>query len=169
MSQIVIYPRLYTTRRPEGNGVIVTKGDATIETLYNFHVTNTINTTTWPFRKEVLDSALRLFGNFEDWLNDQLKNPRVVGYNQDFIKDCLLFTRTGRRELSVQNWLELVTESDNIQSSTEFSKVSSLHPSLNRGEASIQLIQNWCSHPSGIEDLIWSLHILFGYSRPRIK
>lgn len=165
MSQITIYPRLYTTRRANGEGVLVSKGDATVETLYEFHVNRTINTTAWPYRKQVLETALSLFGNFEQWLKDQYNNSRVSGHNEEFLKDTLQFIRTGRRDLCLESWIELVAEGNDLGHAAELTRVSPSDLILKRGETTILLLQNWCSQPKGLEDLVGTLHILFGRSR----
>lgn len=165
MAQITIYPRLYTSRRATGGGVVVSKGDEAVQTLNDFLQNRSVNTLSWSYRRQVVDSALRLFGEFGPWLQDQLNNPRVVGYNLEFLKDTLQFIRTGKRDLCLANWLELVAEGDDLANAAEISRTRVNNFASVRGETTVQLIQAWCTHPGGIEDLAGTLHILFGRSR----
>lgn len=165
MPQITIHPRLYTSRRASGGGVVVSKGDEAVQTLNEFLQNRMVNTFSWSYRRQVLDSALRLFGEFGPWLQDQLNNPRIVGYNLEFLKDTLQFIRTGRRDLCLANWFELVAEGDDSANAAEISRSRiNNFPSV-RGETTVQLLQAWCGHEGGIEDLVGTLHILFGRSR----
>lgn len=165
MPQITIYPRLYTSRRAAGGSVVVSKGDEAVQTLNEFLQNRSVNTLSWSYRRQVVDSALRLFGEFAPWLQDQLNNPRVVGYNLEFLKDTLQFIRTGKRDLCLANWLELVAEGDDLANAAEISRTRVDNFTSVRDETTVQLIQAWCAHPGGIEDLVGTLHILFGRSR----
>lgn len=165
MSTITLYPRFYTTRREGGVGVVVSKGDMAVVALNEFLVDYSINTTGWQYRKQILDNAIRLFGDFQGWLQDQLHNPRIVGYNLEFLKDTLQFIRTGQRDMCLANWIELVAEGNDLAKSPEIVKTKANHFSLEKGEDLISVIQRWCSHKDGIEDLAGTLNILFGQSR----
>jgi hypothetical protein len=165
MSTITIYPRLYTSRRATGEGVVVSKGDEAVQALHEFLVNRTVNTLRWDYRRQVVDSGVRLFGEFSGWLQDQLNNPRCVGYNLEFLKDTMQFIRTGQRELCLANWIELVAEGDDLANAAQISKTRANNFALGYGESTVKLLQGWCSHPGGIEDLAGTLHILFGRSR----
>lgn len=172
MSQIIVYPRHFTSRSPVGNGVVVSRGDETLETLYQFFMDPNVNSTSWTYRKRVLDTALRLFGDFGEWLNDQRSNPRISGYNLEFLKDTLNFIRTGRRVLSIQTAIELVSENipHGITAAANQSTPSELI--LGRETSTISIIQAWCGQPAlfedrarGFEDLLLSMYVFFGASR----
>ncbi len=164
MSQITVYPRLYTSRRDIGGSVLVSKGDATVETLYGFLVNRSVNVGSWEFQKRVLEAALRLFGNFDEWLRDQRDNPRVVGFNADFITDTLNFIQTGERQMAVQNWLELVSEGDDTVHSVSPTKYLAARRS-GSDQTTVRVLKDWCSQPNGLEDLLCSLNVFFGHSR----
>lgn len=162
---IITYPRLYTSRLSADQDVVRSLGDATVAMLYELHVNRTVNTAGWTYRKQVLDTATRLFGDFAAWLSDQVRNPRVVGYNYQFLEDTLHFIRTGERELSVQNWLELVAEEDDFVKSPVPVKDRPQTIKLRQGETTATLLQKWCAQPNGFEDLVCSLQLLFGHAR----
>lgn len=165
MSQITVYPRLYTTRSPVGSGVIASKGDATLDSLYKFYLDHSVNNSTWSYRRRVLESALRLFGDIREWMRDQRNNPRIVGYNLEFLKDTLDYIRTGKRQMSISTWIELVAEAtDHAPIPTHLTAPPlALEPS----DTTVQLLQRWCAQADGkgFEDLLYTLHVLFGPAR----
>jgi hypothetical protein len=165
MPQIQVYPRFYTSRSPNGSGLVMSKGDATVVTLNGFLYDRTANINGWQYRREVIESALRLFGDFTDWMRDQLNNPAVVGYNLEFIKDTMQFIRTGHRDLCLANWIELVAENDDLAAAAQVSRLKLADVGLKHDETTVQLIQKWVSQPNGLYDLIGTLNILFGQAR----
>lgn len=163
MSTITIYPRLYTTRRPFGDGVVTSQGDETVNTLFGFLQDRTVNTTGWTYRNKVFQCALRMFGDIDQWFKDQRNNPRITGYNLEFLKDTLQYIRTGVRELSIESWVELVAEENSHAAEPTHLIGKSL--ALGPQENTIKLLQAWCSRNGGFEDLVGTLHVLFGSAR----
>jgi hypothetical protein len=162
---LTVYPRQYTTRRPGEAGVVHSTGDASVQTLYELHESRSTNTSSWAFRKMVLDCALRLFGDFATWFEDQKRNPNLVGYNQEFLKDTLNFIHGGDRLMSVVVWTDLLGHTGTIG---KVSRPMDLNPSrvdLGRGETTVQILQQWLSRPRGIDDLLQTLYLLFGQAR----
>ena len=164
MSGIISYPRCYVTADKQGDSVIVSTGDQTVQQLYDVFVNRTVPTNSWQFRKQVLLTALRLFGDFAEWLNLQSRNQMVVGNNAVFIHDTLNFIRTGQRELSVENWIELINETEDVRQ-TPGLRNGQTSFTLIAGETTVQLLQAWVAQPAGLQDLVCTLHVLFGQSR----
>ncbi len=162
MTQKINYPRLFISLA-DGQGEIQSQGDETISTLYKLYTDPTINTATWQFRSAVFLQALRLFGNFPDWLAMQRQNSKLVGFNHDFIRDTLDYIRTGVRKAAPINWLELVNESSDRLVPAQHVDTSDLR--LKPGENTIPLLVAWNRHPNGFEDFITTLYVLFGPAR----
>lgn len=163
---IIVYPRLYTSRLSEGEGVVVSQGDESVELLYKVFVDSNTNTRAWPFHRSVLINALRLFGDLKDWAQEQLSNPNVVGYNRQFIIDTLNYLETGTRELSVQTWSDLVSEGGAGHHAHAIpQRLLDNKLLLKSSESSLQLLQKWAAHEGGMADLITTLHLLFGKAR----
>lgn len=160
---LISYPRCYVSV-DKSDGVIISKGDQTVQYLYDFHVNRTGNTTNWQFRKQVLQSALRLFGELDQWLLLQARNPRVAGNNAAFIHDTLNFIRTGERQLAIENWIELLDEDDDMSPIPTLGHAKETF-ALHAGETTIQLLQNWAKQAGGMQDLLCTLHVLFGQAR----
>jgi hypothetical protein len=163
---IVVYPRLYTSRLPEGVDVVVSQGDESIELLHKLMIDGNTNTRSWPFYRNVLLNANRLFGDLRQWFQDQIHNPNIFGYNQQFITDTLNFIETGQRELSVLSWTDLVTSGgDNHNARSVPSRLINSKSSLRSSVSSLELLQRWVSQPGGFEDLLNTLYLLFGKAR----
>jgi hypothetical protein len=164
-NKFTVYPRLYTSRSP-GSGVVSSTGDVTVDTLHGFLTSRSVNTSAWDFKKRVLLSAVRLFGDFNQWIKDQRNNPQITGWNLGFLADTLQYIRTGVRDVSVQNWVDLLAESN--QHSPQANHLTTPTLALAASETTIMLIQQWCSHPGGLEDMLATLHVLFGSARQKL-
>lgn len=163
---IIVYPRLYTSRLSEGAGVQVSSGDESIEILFQALMDHTTNTNSWPFHRSVLTNALRLFGDLRTWLIEQQANPNLVGYNRQFLNDTINFITTGKRELSVQTWYDLVSEGGVGHHAHAIpQRLVDNKRVLESSESSLELLQAWVSQPNGLEDLLNTLHLLFGKAR----
>ncbi len=161
-----VYPRLYTSRHEGGEGVVVSEGDQSIELLYKQFIDRSTNTNTWPFTRTVLLNALRVFGDFRDWLDDQKSNPNIVGYNRQFLADTLCFIETGKRELSVHSWFDLVSEGGASHHAHAVpQRLLDSKQLLASSESSLELLQKWIAQPNGLEDLLNTMHLLFGKAR----
>lgn len=160
---IIVYPRLYTSRLSGGEGVQVSQGDESIELLYKVLVDRNTNTRAWPFHASVLENAMRLFGDFREWAQEQLSNPNVIGYNRQFIQDTFNFIENGQRELSVQAWLDLVSEGGAGHHAHAIpQRLLDTKLLLQSSQSSLELIQKWVSRRNGLEDLLNTMHLLFG-------
>lgn len=165
MAKVVIYPRLYVGQEKEGYGVVISEGDAIVGELWEKKLNPTINTFDWGYTEKVLESAIRLFGNFEDWLTLQRQNPKIVGYNLEFLVDTLRFIRTGQRELSIATWEQLLTEATGPQLSPLKTNARPSDLQLLPEERKYQIFKTWLSKPNGVTDMIQTLHLVFGHSR----
>lgn len=143
-----------------------------VEGLYDRYIKRIGETISPEFRKEVLIVALKAFGtpNFELWVSSQRQSPAVGDTHNQFIDDTLHFIAEGRRSMRVENWDALVTSDDSgerLSGHTEFAKEFFGFPSNGyhrepRNRELIDVIQQWCSKPGGIEDMLCTMHVLFG-------
>lgn len=171
MPNINRYPRGYI--RPIGSNLLDSKGieiievasDPELANLYKLYMSRSVNRNSWDYRALVIKCVSRLFSDFRSWLYLQITaNDAIYGLNLEFLKDTLLFIRTGERELPISSWLELLLE----------------HPDENHGTANMaraeefqlgnpleldNVIGMWCSHPGGFEDMLCTAHVLFGASK----
>lgn len=122
------------------------------------------------FRETVLKIALGAFGteDFKQWVDVQFKGPATGELHADFIYDTLNFIQTGQRKLTLMNWIPMLTLSEAGSNITVADKeiIKSFFIDSRNGLAKniklVDVLQRWCSHPGGFEDLVQSLHVLFG-------
>lgn len=172
MSNIVqIYPRGYSSIRTTVNPTFVNSdGDETLSQLYRLYVSRSVNTDSWEFRKRVIACVSPFFGELELWFSQQyVENNFVYGLNFEFLQDTLRFIRTGKREMSVLTWLELVLDNPKvILGSANRHRLSlvSLTPFEQEDFKEGGMLARWLSYPSGFDDLVMSSYLLFGEARP---
>jgi hypothetical protein len=144
-----------------------------IEALYSQYIKNSVNSNSTEFRKNLLVVALSAFGtnNFATWYFMQFKSPAASSLHNDFLTDTLRFIMHGSRHMSLETWmalLQITDEGNNIGNISElakdFFKVQKNSNSLIAEDnyKLLDIIQMWCSKPNGLEDLLVTLHILFG-------
>lgn len=164
---IIVYPRLYTSGNSESNEVVMSSGDVPVGLLYQLLMDQGVNHQSWDhFYAPVLKSALRLFGDFGQWLVLQNQNPNLVGYSREFLKDTLDFIRTGKRSIGVHLWMDLIADGGDLHHPRAVPfKLLSTPIQANASEATVQVLHSWISRHNGLEDLLVSLHLLFGAAR----
>lgn len=157
---------------PGTSGKVNMMANPHVEGLYVEYIKKTIMSGSFEFRKKVLHAALHAFGtaDFNIWFEAQFKTPACGDLHKRFLDDILKFIVTGRRDMSLENWGSLITitdEGDNIGSISDYAKDffgigkgARVHDRQNY--LLTEIIQRWCSQPNGFEDLLGTLHILFG-------
>lgn len=143
-----------------------------VEALYAQYIRRAPDTQSFEFRKKVLIVALHAFGTrqFDFWYHMQCKSPMVGDLHQRFLEDTLRFIATGRRELALETWNALVTVDDTGDHSGQLSLFAREFFGMGRDGTSsatcntaiVDVIQQWCGFPNGMEDLLGTLHLLFG-------
>lgn len=156
----------------------------TIETLYAKYIRNAAESMSFDFRKRLWIVALQAFGtnNFRYWYEQQHLSPRAGDMHRRFLEDTLRFIVTGKqRSLDiVTGWNVLVTLEDSTDSAGRVSDISQelfrdfgmgCSDGLEVAETNARpanfidtadVIQAWVSRVNGTEDLLLSLHVLFG-------
>lgn len=160
-----VYPRLFTSRH-DGEGVLVSQGDESVELLYKVLVDRDTNTNSWPFRQNILLNAVRLFGDFRVWVQEQLANPNLIGYNRRFIADILNFIENGTRELPLSTWADLLEEGGAGHHAHAIpQRLIDTKALFHSSDDSLRLLQKWISQRNGFEDMLVTMHLLFGKAR----
>jgi hypothetical protein len=152
----------------------VAEANAAVEMLHAQYVRRAAVTMSFEFREKVLIAALDAFGtvSFTDWYHSQPESPAFGDTHQRFLDDTLRFILQGRRYLSLESWASFLLPTDAGIRPVEggeieeefFSYMESAQP-VTGGTGTVLLadvIQQWTSRPGGIEDLLGTLHLLFG-------
>lgn len=161
---VSVSPRGYgIAGTPEG-GVKLGVADATVDQLHHFKTSTTKSLHAWPYRKQVLTAATRLFGrSFFSWVATQYRNPYLYGRNFEFLEDTLRFIVTGRRRMGVRSWAALMEEDpDKHPRIGNRQPGAGLIPTYPTGTTTANVLAEWCSHPGGFEDLMETLAVMYG-------
>lgn len=144
----------------------------TVQALYARYLKGGISTGDFGFRKQVLQAAFAAFGvsHFNEWFFAQYKSPLVTDLHGRFLEDTVRYLETGVRELAMETWGSLVgVAPDDSQVAAPSSYVHAYfgnsEPGITRqarDDSMVNTLQAWCSHPNGVEDLLGTLHLLFG-------
>lgn len=166
-----VYPRGFTSYRysPTAHEDFQAAGDSTIDALYRLYVGRSVNTDSWEFRKRVIAAASPLLGDLQLWMVQQMvQNNRLYGLNYQFLEDTIGFIRTGKRDMSVLTWMELMLDhpsevlgSANIHRLQKLNFTNDELESFSRGG----MVSQWLSHVNGFDDFITSMNILFGNAK----
>lgn len=142
-----------------------------IQELYSAYVREAADVGSFEFRERVFRQAKDAFGTawFDIWFQAQLTSPFVGALQRDFLDDCLGYLQTGKRKMALENWaplLEISNADEGLMQPSEtaakFFRLGQYRNGLQRQLSLEDLIQSWCSIPNGFEDLLGTLHILFG-------
>lgn len=142
-----------------------------VEALYANYIRRSATTGDFAFREQILKAAMSAFGtmSFEFWFLSQYKSPACGDLHNRFLTDTLRFIREGNRELSLETWSALLVitgENDPVGPMSEYAKVffgiTSNYGQGRQNTLLVDVLQQWCSHPNGMEDLLGTLHLLFG-------
>lgn len=144
-----------------------------VETLYSQYIKRSADTLSEEFREAVLICALQAFGttNFYSWYMTQLALPTISEEHVRFLGDIMRFIQTGSHEFRLETWAYLLkTSSEGLrpfqpcQTARDFffMKQGTTIPCDPSQYSLTNVIQRWCGQPQGIEDLLGTLHLLFG-------
>lgn len=171
--QFNVYPRGYMWEVPnteDVRGRIVPQAcHPEVKALLNLWQAPGITPNAWHFRAAAIACAARVFGDFEKWLMLQLTvNDRVYDLNLRFLEDTIQYIRTGRRATSVENWLMLVLDNQEPQDGVACLARARASVPFKAGEFD-NFIADWCQWPDGFDDMVCTMHVLFGASRSPVK
>ena len=122
------------------------------------------------FVSDVIAAAAQAFGTTDiyEWCFMQTKSPYFTADHRQFLNDTFEFIETGRRKFSHATWnkvlrVRMVNPQDALQpyNYQEFFRISS--PLQYKPSSHIYtLIERWLAQPGGFDDMLQTLHILFG-------
>ena len=127
---------------------------------------------TWKNTQRVLKTAMRLFNyNGANYLTKIDSESLDYDYKKEFILDTIRYIGTGKRKMSMSTWSTLITDHPEGSASEEdeadfFTKAFSENNVPTRID---NMIQKWCSYPGGLNDLMYTLNLLFGEIKIRLE
>ena len=158
--------------------------DLSITNIFRTYVENPDIIKDFDFVESIFKTAKVIFNtkSFYNWCSIQTENPYFTAIHKKFILDTLSFLDTGKREISISSWSNLIeikpityqdkstvfNYKDYFKNSNPLEPVSArpltIEESLNLCPwSSIDgLIVQFVKQPNGVEDLLYFLNIVFG-------
>ena len=147
-----------------------------VEGVYSDYIKKAVDTNTFEFRERVLSCAIDAFGTkcFLTWYLTQFSSPMASQLHNDFLEDTLRYISTGRRNMALETWQTLLRgtdEGNNIGKISQYAKeffhlgdgnVNLANIPHNPDFDILKIIQYWCEKNNGMEDMLCTMHILFG-------
>jgi hypothetical protein len=162
------YPNGYRVVSAFGANVPVSE-DQEVVTIFNLARNTPSLLNDWDFKDRVFRAAVRLMGTGREWFRTQSTNDALGTPEKEFLVDCLLFIKEGKRPYLVQsraalfNPPKLKSPSGLLiqakQSKTSIS-VTDLVKDISNTKSNF--IQEWVSWKGGLVDLVTALYIFFG-------
>ena len=147
-----------------GDGLIES-GDSRSNQFYSDVMTRNFNDKDWRDVSAVLDHAIIMFGDLKTWFAYQIKAKNLVkGHVAEYIIDTMGYVLDGKRTMSQESWLTLLTMTKGKAVIGNANYMSYAHDLLDRlyNYTDYELFQLWLSKRSGVLDIIDTLFILFG-------
>ena len=164
MPNVLQYPRgyvvSYPANREEEIDKTLEKGDVELNTLFNMYLTSTVNTDGWEYREKILQMAIRFFGDINRWFAMQANNACLYGNNYDFLTDLLNYVEGGERRLAVLSWEALLYDFPAALPQGVVGRT------FNVNYTTEEFLSKWCSRSLGFEDMLCTMHVLFGDALP---
>lgn len=134
----------------------------TVYDVYMERKSRIASTETFEFFKRAAETCAYTYGDFLQWARVHATAAKISATQFDFILDTIRFIKTGRRMMSLSNWARVVKFEPNLQV-TEAQHANR----LKLVERELEGLPNspiplWCSHESGLDDLITATAIMFG-------
>lgn len=148
--------------------LIISKPDAKVAELHRSNYTAFVNNDSFDFKKEAIESCIRLYGNFYKWLTYQLLHNRFVyGVNQEFLIDTLWYIKTGNRRMMLPVWESIITQYPDVGPNkptrlNDLVITDFLENDANRVNIYSNYISEWTSHSDGLYDMLYTTYLLFG-------
>lgn len=126
------------------------------------HTTTPVNS--WEWRSAAIETVLKLFSLTPNFFATQLTSgqpmpPRAL----DFLYSTLNFIRTGRRSLSVFNWIELLDYHPTLLPVVHRTQQDFMDDFGDLLRLPLpRLIALWLQQPMGLQDLILTAYVIFG-------
>lgn len=156
----------------QGNNPTVLDANQAIEMLYSQYIKRSADTLSFEFKEAVLIAGLQAFGalNFWSWYSTQLQLPTIGENHVRFLSDVCRFIQTGKHEFTLETWSHLLKpSSEGIRPFAPCETAKNFFGLYNRAfppdpsqYSLTNVFQRWVAQPQGLEDLLGTLHLLFG-------
>lgn len=164
--QHTFHPNMFQPEKPD------VEVNRNVEEIWSFYMRNKGALANFEFREKLLKTALTAFGtkDFMTWTRLQYEGPVSGELHTKFLDDMLNYILTGRRSLAVDAWSTMLVVRDIHNNVTPVPHRHFTHdffvdpnnPNRARNADLETVLILWTSHEGGFDDLIQTLHLLFG-------
>lgn len=149
------------------NKLIVSKPDLKVIELHRSNYTTFTNNESFAYKREVIKTCIRLYGNFYNWLTYQLTQNRFIyGVNQEFLIDTLWYIKTGERKMMLPVWESIIAQYPDMEGVKSVRLDDTMVENFLNNKTSANpysdYIAEWTSHVDGLSDMIYTTYLLFG-------
>lgn len=136
----------------------------TIEGLYTQWHKRTRKVGDADYLSDVYAACMNAFGtnSFYEWAYMQLENPYFTASHREFLNDMFSFILTGKRTYSYSAWAVALerrrADSEDKKTPYNYRDLIISGTPLTVTDA----VTRWSAHDGGVEDMITSLHLVFG-------
>ncbi len=119
------------------------------------------------FREDMLKVAIQAFGTNSalEWFAAQAKSPFLTSIHRQFLNDTLSFISTGKRAVSIESWLGLLSPREATAKDAETVLETNRYFVKNDFERIphklTATLSNWTGQANGFLDLMYFLGIVF--------
>lgn len=137
-----------------------------VEALYKAFMTQQRTPKSLDFIEDLYVIAVNAFGtaSFYDWLHMQTQNPYFTSDHRDFLNETLEFIFGRERLVSMGSWRMVVqlhmNETGPVTNDYRYQQFFLGRPPEEQAVTSV--VRRWIARPGGAQDLLATLHILFG-------
>lgn len=124
------------------------------------------------FLEDVCSAALQAFGttNVYEWFHMQVQNPYFTANHREFLNETLRFIETGQRRFSHATWAKILRfqmatpqDAQTEYIYQDFFRTNARTSALLKPASDIySFIARWLAQPGGFDDMLKTLHIIFG-------
>lgn len=162
---VKVFPRGYSGGQSSSLGPLSMRdGDEAVSKLFLEFTSHNNHTGSWEFRSRVIAEAKRLLAGNVNWFIKQDSNALVTEYSYQFLLDTVRYIATGRRKISIHGWPALIGAHPEagLASVSERREIADTFDQLALSLSADAMIQRWCMHTGGFDDMMYSINLLFG-------
>lgn len=147
------------------------QGDPRVHALFVEFTNFPKHAVTWKFQSKVIELAQELFEGEYSWFIRQDSNALIKDQNYAFILDTVRYIATGRRKFSIHTWPALVSYEVPLVNESVAGRrdIYFLMEQLAVPSKANAFIQRWLSWPDGFNDMMYTMHLLFGSVPEQVK
>lgn len=162
--------KLNKSTKKEENDLIY---NAAIDKLYTQLIKGERNFKSFNFKRAILIEAIRSFyiHSFNDWCLLQEEFEYFTENHKNFLNDTFNFILNGERKYGLRVWEYILKKENKVLEINSNNKLQVreffelLNENKEKNFSITNVISKWVSQSNGYEDLLCSLHLIFGKSK----